>query len=79
MTIVIGIFISRQPVCFGAPNCVQPYFDQFVLDWTATYQSSPFEVQGSSVPEPSTWAMLLAGFAGLSYAGWRWSRTAANA
>ena len=24
-----------------------------------------------SVPEPSTWAMMLIGFAGLGYAGWR--------
>jgi hypothetical protein len=23
------------------------------------------------VPEPSTWAMLLIGFAGLGFAGWR--------
>ena len=25
----------------------------------------------STVPEPSTWAMMLIGFAGLSFAGWR--------
>jgi hypothetical protein len=24
-----------------------------------------------SVPEPSTWVMMLIGFAGLGYAGWR--------
>ena len=28
------------------------------------------------VPEPSTWAMLLAGFAGLGWAGYRQSRKA---
>jgi hypothetical protein len=28
----------------------------------------------SSVPEPSTWAMMLIGFAGLGYAGYRASR-----
>jgi hypothetical protein len=28
----------------------------------------------SAVPEPSTWAMLLLGFAGLGYAGWRRSK-----
>jgi YVTN family beta-propeller protein len=27
--------------------------------------------RGSSVPEPSTWAMMLLGFAGLGFAGWR--------
>lgn len=63
--------VASNPGCFGGSNCVQPYFDQFVLDWTATYQSSPYELQGSAVPEPSTWAMLLAGFAGLSFASWR--------
>jgi hypothetical protein len=30
-----------------------------------------------AVPEPSTWAMMLLGFAGLGYAGWRGPRKAA--
>jgi hypothetical protein len=29
-------------------------------------------------PEPSTWAMMLLGFAGLGLAGWRHRRTACN-
>jgi len=29
---------------------------------------------GGAVPEPSTWAMMLIGFAGLGYAGWRRAR-----
>ena len=29
------------------------------------------------VPEPSTWAMLIAGFAGLAYLGWRKARKGA--
>jgi hypothetical protein len=28
-----------------------------------------FTLIGSAVPEPSTWAMMLLGFAGLGYAG----------
>ena len=28
-------------------------------------------VLGGAVPEPSTWAMMLAGFAGLGFMGWR--------
>jgi len=30
-----------------------------------------FTLIGSAVPEPSTWAMLLLGFAGLGYAAYR--------
>jgi hypothetical protein len=29
---------------------------------------------GGAVPEPSTWAMMLLGFAGLGFLGWRGSR-----
>jgi hypothetical protein len=32
-------------------------------------------VTGSPVPEPSTWAMMAIGFAGLGFMGWRGSRT----
>ena len=38
----------------------------FVGAWTGT------------IPEPSTWAMMLAGFAGLGLAGWRRARSAAS-
>jgi PEP-CTERM motif len=31
----------------------------------------------TAVPEPSTWAMMLLGFAGLGYAGWRGTRRTA--
>jgi hypothetical protein len=31
---------------------------------------------GTAVPEPSTWAMMLLGFAGLGFAGYRRSRKA---
>jgi phospholipase/lecithinase/hemolysin len=33
----------------------------------------------TATPEPSQWAMILIGFVGLSLAGWRARRTAANA
>ena len=33
--------------------------------------SDPFQVIGTAAPEPSTWAMLLLGFAGLGFAGYR--------
>jgi hypothetical protein len=31
-------------------------------------------VLGGAVPEPSTWAMMLIGFAGLGYAGFKQTR-----
>jgi hypothetical protein len=42
--------------------------------WTATFPST-----GPAVPEASTWAMMLLGFAGLSFASYRASRGAAAA
>jgi hypothetical protein len=33
--------------------------------------NAAFSLTGSAVPEPSTWAMMLLGFAGLGFAGWR--------
>jgi hypothetical protein len=35
-------------------------------------------MQIDAAPEPSTWAMMLLGFAGLGFAGWRASRTTAS-
>jgi hypothetical protein len=35
--------------------------------------------RAAAVPEPSTWSMLLLGFAGLGYAGWWAQRTTASA
>ena len=39
--------------------------------WTATFPSS------APVPEPSTWAMMLLGFSGLGFMGWRGARRTA--
>ena len=33
--------------------------------------NAAFSLSGSVVPEPSTWAMMLLGFAGLGFAGYR--------
>jgi hypothetical protein len=46
--------------------------------------SMAYNIQGDAtvsgaVPEPSTWAMLLLGFAGLCYAGYRQAKTSAAA
>jgi hypothetical protein len=39
-------------------------------------EAKQFEVSGvAAIPEPSTWAMLLAGFAGLGFADYRRAKT----
>ena len=38
--------------------------------------NAAFSLSGSVVPEPSTWAMMLLGFAGLGFAGYRHARKA---
>ena len=38
--------------------------------------NAAFSLDGSVVPEPSTWAMMLLGFAGLGFAGYRRARRA---
>ena len=38
--------------------------------------NASFSLSGSAIPEPSTWAIMLVGFAGLGYAGWRRARQA---
>ena len=43
-------------------------FDRTVLNGTVTYTYTPSD---APVPEPSTWAMMLVGFAGLGYAAVR--------
>jgi hypothetical protein len=39
--------------------------------WTASFPST-------AVPEPSTWSMMLRGFAGLGFAGYRKTKVAAH-
>lgn len=62
----IGLFTLRQP-----------WDGDTSLSSTADFNF--FNVTVNSVPEPSTWAMLLAGFAGLGFAGYRRARAAASA
>lgn len=44
-----------------------------------TYDSTGLVLSIASVPEPSTWAMLLLGFAGVGYLGWRQRRASVQA
>jgi hypothetical protein len=46
----------------------------FTMDATIEGSTSPISFNSafpSTIPEPSTWAMLIVGFAGLGYLGWR--------
>lgn len=48
------------------------YVDNFTLTGERTVTANPPVINSvPSVPEPSTWAMMLIGFAGLGYAGYR--------
>jgi hypothetical protein len=53
--------------------------DDILEDAQGTFRPSlvTLSVSGLATPEPSTWAMMLAGFAGLGFTGWRGSRRAA--
>ncbi len=52
----------ETPAPFSATLYLDPGLQ--AAGWTATFQSD-------AVPEPSTWALLMIGFAGLGYAGFR--------
>ena len=53
----------------------------YTWTWGSGVNADSFTLQigpASVIPEPSTWAMMLLGFAGLGLAGWRRRRTACN-
>jgi PEP-CTERM motif len=50
------------------------------VEFSSTRDAFEFSLGATAIPEPSTWAMMLAGFAGLGFLGWRGPRkTAAHA
>lgn len=55
---------------FGAAYVTDPFSLQLPAGVTATFASGSTEFS-SAVPETSTWAMLLLGFAGLGFLGYR--------
>lgn len=67
----------------AGPNSVEVFYDD--RHQVGAYLSLSLETTGvvitppPAVPEPSTWAMMLIGFAGLGWAGYRRSRAASLA
>ena len=49
------------------------------LTWTNPVYENYYAVTVGSVPEPSTWAMMMLGFAGLGFAGYRKAKVARTA
>jgi hypothetical protein len=62
-----GDYLAYGPLMFFGP-VTAPYI------FPATYATPDLTVTVVVAPEPSTWAMMLLGFAGLGFAGWRASR-----
>jgi hypothetical protein len=50
----------------------------YAYPYTDVRASQAFALLGSPVPEPSTWALMLAGFVGVGFAGYRASRRSAE-
>jgi hypothetical protein len=72
-SVVASTFLTSSadisdPITIGLPPGV-----------TFTSASGQFLTATGGVPETSTWAMALLGFAGLGYAGWRARRGASAA
>jgi hypothetical protein len=60
-----------------SPNNLEPDWLRIGTDIVrGTTFNAAFSLSGSVVPEPSTWAMMLLGFAGLGFAGYRHARKA---
>ena len=84
-----NFFWLSAPKTIPAPADLQSWTrDQFLdPDWLRVGQdivggtpfptfNATFSLSGAVIPEPSTWAMMLLGFAGLGFAGYRHARKA---
>jgi hypothetical protein len=69
---LVPFSLSGDTVDFSAPFDLFSSSPQFTYR-IETYYEGVYQgyVQGNTVPEPATWAMMLLGFAGLGYAGYR--------
>lgn len=62
----------------GSADITDPISFELPPGVTFTSASGVFLTRAGSVPEASTWVMMLAGFAGLGYTGYRKTRQAAT-
>jgi hypothetical protein len=70
---------SAYCIATGSPTCLGTANNEVIevagLAYQGPVESSEVQIAATSgVPEPSTWAMMLLGFAGLSFAGHRRSQ-----
>jgi PEP-CTERM motif len=82
-----GDYSDFWPPGTGAGQLIQNAFNSMGQDEAYTTSSPEFAMMesigyngsiSSVVPEPATWAMMLLGFAGLGFAGYRTSRRSAS-
>jgi hypothetical protein len=80
----VAVNLSLGPIASGSFSAttdpilaIDPTFLAANPGYSLTF--SPGFVVSSGVPEASTWAMLICGFAGLGYAGWQRGRRATTA
>ena len=93
MCLEVSIWTARFRTSQLVFETKSPFFDASQTEWISLGSRSGLSADIGSVftftsvppptpavPEPSTWAMLLIGFAGLGYAGYRaWRKSAALA
>jgi hypothetical protein len=71
---VAGLFqnaVINSTLTFFAPSDTQNTIDEWTLSQTAFSEFSIPSGGAASTPEASTWAMMLMGFVGLAFAGYR--------
>ncbi len=77
---VVDLYSNGDITAVGNPPVTPgPFFYGVVVDVGGVPNYDSAGGLSLSTPEPSTWAMMLLGFAGLGFAGYRTSRKAAGA
>ncbi len=66
---------STNGGCLQSESVVPQHFDDTSAQFATLSGNQVIASTAGVVPEPATWALMLLGFAGLGYAGFRQSRT----